>query len=210
MNLEHKSSKVLITGQSGTGKSTFWTRYVLGHGAAFKFVFDHEGEISFRLHHRAAFTAGELGVAAASGFCIFDPSRMFAGRLPEAFAFFCRFVFDFSSHLKAYASRGKLFACDEVQQFLTPGAVPAEFATVLECGRRYSLDVVCVAQAPNILHNRLRNQLSEVVAFRALDENALRFLEGVGFQPESVRRLPDGAFIAANLRSGRQVPGRVF
>jgi hypothetical protein len=82
--------------------------------------------------------------------------------------------------------------------------------TVLETGRRYGLDAAMISQQPNLIHNRARNQLTEVVTFAQTDANALQYLEQAGFDAETVRKLPLGAWLARNLNSGAQDRGAVF
>ena len=67
-----------------------------------------------------------------------------------------------------------------------------------------------ISQQPNLIHNRIRNQLTEAVSFRQLDQSAMEWLEGVGFDPEALRGLPDGAYLARNLKSGAVASGRLF
>ena len=206
MQLDHRPYKLLVTGASGTGKTTYWTRYLLGTVAQLKFVFDHEGEFAFRNKIRAATTPEELGIGAHQGWCVFDPGRMFPGDLPSAFNFFCEWAFQVSSRTNGR----KLFACDELQTQVGTNQISRELALVLETGRRYGLDAAMISQQPNLIHNRIRNQLTEAVSFRQLDQSAMEWLEGVGFDPEALRGLPDGAYLDRNLKSGAVASGRLF
>jgi hypothetical protein len=81
---------------------------------------------------------------------------------------------------------------------------------VLETGRRYGLDAAMISQQPNLIHNRIRNQLTEVVTFQQMDPTAVDWLETVGFDPEAVRALRPGQFLVRNLNSGAQTNGKVF
>ena len=206
MQLDHEPTKVLVTGASGRGKSSYWTRLLIGYPAQHKFVFDHEGELAVRLRVRAAEDLAGLAQAANTPWCIFDPARMFPGRLPDAFAFFCDFTFQAAVKMRG----SKLFACDELQKLLGTDRITDELALVLETGRRYGIDAVMVAQAPNLIHNRIRNQLTEVVTFQQLDGNALKYLREVGFNDEEVRQLRIGQFVARNLKTGGEARGNVF
>lgn len=206
MQLEHRASKVFITGVSGCGKSTFWTNYVKGADARIRFVFDHEGELQARLKFRAALRMEELGAAVQTGWCVFDPSLMFPGRTQEAFAFFCDFAFQLSSRLPGK----KLFACDELQKLVGTNRITPEFASVLETGRRWGLDAVMIAQQPNLVHNRVRNQMTEVVAFQQRDESAYGILvKDWGFQEAELKGLRPGQFICRSSAGGES-RGRVF
>jgi hypothetical protein len=67
-----------------------------------------------------------------------------------------------------------------------------------------------IAQQPNLVHNRLRNQATEVVAFQQMDPRAVDWCAEVGFEAEAIRALPPGAYLARNLKSGGTAAGRVF
>lgn len=206
MDIAHKPSKILITGASGTGKTTYWLRYLLGTKANLKAVFDHQGELAFRLGVPAASNPEELGQQAARGWAVFDPSEMFAGRLPEGFAFFCEWAFEASRRIGGR----KLFACDELQVLCGTAELSPEFSLVVETGRRWGLDCSLISQAPNLIHNRVRNQLTEVVTFRHVDARAVEWLEEAGFPEEEVRALPAGSYLAQSLLDGSFVRGSVF
>ncbi len=206
MQLSHESTKVLITGASGCGKSTFWTRLILGYPAQTKFVFDHEGELQQRLRVRAAETPAGLALAAASGWCIFDPGRLWPGRGEEAFTFFADFAFQVSSRLPGT----KLFACDELQMLIGTHTIPQELRCILQTGRRYGLDCVLVSQQPNELHNKVRAQLTEVVSFVQAEPRAIEWLAGYGFQEEGLRALRPGEFVGRRRGAAAETRGRVF
>lgn len=206
MDLSHKPAKLLVTGASGSGKTTYWTRFLLGVPARYKFVYDHQGELAYRLKFTPATDLDSLADGTLRGWGVFDPARMFPGRTPEGFAFFCDYAFNASTRL---AGR-KLFACDELQALTDTNTFSAELALVLETGRRYQLDAAMISQAPNLLHNRIRNQLTEVVTFRHGDERALDWLVAAGFGADAVRALPPGQYLARNLATGGEARGRVF
>lgn len=206
MDLAHKPYKLLITGASGSGKSTYWTRYITGTAARIKFVFDHEGEFAYRHKIKPAVTIEELAAGTGHGWAVYDPSVMFAGRLGEGFDFFCDFAFQVSSSLDGR----KLFCCDELQKLVGTNQVSPELALVLETGRRYGLDVALITQQPNLVHNRIRNQLTEVVSFRQIDAAPIQWLEGAGFKGEELSALPNGRFVARNLLTGGQATGLLF
>jgi hypothetical protein len=147
----------------------------------------------------------ELGAGLARGWCVFEPSALFPGRLPEAFEFFCDYTFEVSRRLGGR----KLFACDELQRLVGTMFLSDRLAAVLETGRVYGLDAAMIGIAPNLLHNRIRNQVTEVVTFQHMDPAAMSFLEAFGFDPGQVRALPRGAFIARN-DAGGQTAGRLF
>lgn len=204
MDLRHRPSKILITGKSGSGKSTYFTRYVANAPHRFKFIFDHEGELAYRLKLSPAISDGDLLDDLPGGWVLFDPVELFPGDTPGGFNFFCEWVFNVATALPGE----KLFCCDELQKLIGTNTCPWEFALLYETGRRYGVDVVIISQQPNLIHNRVRNPLTEVVTFAQMDPNAMEFLEAYQFNPDEVRALQPGEFLCR--RTDQQVRGRVF
>jgi hypothetical protein len=206
MLLNHRPTKILVTGNSGCGKSTFYTRYLLNAPQQFKFVYDHEGEFGYRNGLPTAKQPDELLAAVEKKWVIFDPVEMFPGRTLEGFEFFTEWTFNLSEKLPGT----KLFACDELQTIVDVHDTPPGLRLILETGRRQGIDTILVTQQPNIVHNRIRNQLTEVVAFSQVDENAVKFLESLGFDGEEIRQLSPGKFVLFDLRRRRWQRGDVF
>lgn len=208
MLLAHSPTKLLITGNSGSGKSTFATAYVLGSPQGKVFVFDHEGEFSFRLGvppEAVARDTDELLKALDGRWIIFDPSRLYPGDTAAAFEFFGEWVFQVCEHL----SGTKLFFSDEIQTFVDNHDAPWALRALLETGRRRGIDTALVTQQPNVIHNTTRNQLTEIVAFSQVDANAVKFLEDVGFDGDELRSLAPGQFVARGLRTRVEQRGAV-
>lgn len=180
-------------------------RFIAGCRAAAKFVFDHDGQFSYRTRTRPARTLADLERDGARGWCVFEPSALYPGQTPEAFAFFCDFAFEVA---RALPGR-KLFACDELQTLVGVNSTTQEFQSVIETGRIYGLDFAGITIAPNLIHNRIRGQATEVVAFRTVESNALAWLEDRGFNPAAVAALPRGAYLC-RTNEGAETAGRVF
>jgi len=206
MNLLHKANRVLIVGQSSTGKTEFFSRYVLNSGHDYHFIFDQEGEMPLRLGGRHARTAQDLFLALDARFVIFDPSDMFPGETAAGFDFFCDWCFEVSKQLPGT----KLFAADELQKIIGTNTYPPEFALVNETGRRHGLDSVYISQQPNLIHNRTRAQMTEVVTFRMSDKRAMEWLVEYGFDDDEVRGLPDGQWIAIEQKSATRTEGNLW
>lgn len=206
MNLAHHPTKLLITGKSGCGKSTYFTKFIEGSDHVQKFIFDHEGEFAYRLGITPFFNFDELQKGIKNPYVIFDPSVEYPGAIGEAFLFFCEWVFEIAKN----SSGTKLFCCDELQRLVGTTTVPHEFSLLIETGRRYEVDTVFVSQQPNIIHNRIRNQITEVVAFQTLDQAATKFLAGLGFSEDELNSLDRGAYISLSLDTGKFVTGKIF
>ena len=188
------------------GKTMFYERFVKNSPAVFKFVFDHEGEFAESNGVTPVLFYDEFSSAVVGGLVVFDPAEMFPGKTPEAFNFFCDFCF-----ATAQAFPGpKLIACDELQKLTGTNVFPDELACVIETGRRYELDLICVSHSPNLLHTRIRNQFTDVISFRQVDERAMGYLQDLGFDPSELRELPAGSFIARNVGTGAVERGTVF
>lgn len=198
MQLAHSPTKILISGNSGSGKSTFATAVLLNSQHTYKFIFDQEGESQQRLGFSAATDEGGLVEQLEQGWVIFDPSEMFPGETADALEFFCQWCFSVKKAINEEdADAGRpfstaLFFCDELQNLVDSHSVPKGLRLILETGRRQGIDTLLCTQQPNVIHNRTRNQLTEIVAFSQVDKNAVEFLEDLGFNGDEIRSLDAG------------------
>lgn len=206
-NFEHEKKAVLYTGTSGTGKTTEWQKRIQAEKARIKFIYDHEGEYAVRFKQPAVTDKAELvRKTALGGYVVFDPVD-FDGDLQEGFEFFTEFVFTVKENLKGRV----LFCCDEIQFFVDSYNKPEALLNILERGRRREIDCHFIGQAPNCLHGKVRNQISEVVTFRQSDKNAIAWMEDQGLDPEKIRTLKNGQWLSKNLRTGEfQSGGKAF
>lgn len=195
MQISHKPTKIVITGTSGTGKSTYFTRYLNNAQQDKVFVFDHEGEYSYRTGIEPCRSMEKLAELLGQRVIVYDCSEDFPGDTAQAFNFFSEWVFEISKELPGT----KLFASDEMQKILGTDSIPYEFQCVIETGRRRGIDTIFIYQQINLMHNRLRNQLTEIVTFRHIEKRALQFLEEIGFDPDELRTLDRGEFKILNI-----------
>ena len=189
MNFDHPAYCVLITGKTGSGKTTYWLKRLVSHKARFKFVFDPTRETSRKLGWPVCIDEPALVTAAAAGRPVcFDSSPLFPGDRREGFAFFSRWCFNVAKALKGV----KLFACDELQSVQRPGemGIPQGFKEITDEGRREEIDCLFAAQRLNEINDDVRGQLTEVVTFKHDDPLALRWLAERGFDPVAVAALP--------------------
>lgn len=203
----HPSKKVLITGVSGTGKTTLFEKLIRKEKARWKFVFDHQGEFSARFNKPPATDIAELcEQTSQAGYVVFDPVKFQNELLPDgtrrglpgAFAFFCDFVFAMAETMKGR----KILICDELQKLVTVTKTPDELLCILDTGRRYQLDFFGISQAPNLIHNAIRNQITEIYTFRQCDKNAVQYLADNGFDENKIRNLEKFGFLWRNLATG--------
>lgn len=198
LNWNHKPTKILITGKSGSGKTTLFLKLLTETKARLKFCFDPDREIARKLRQPVCTRPTQLVGAILHRMPVicFDPSEMFPGDLPGAFAFFCRWVLNVSRCVNG----PKLFAVDEVwrwapQQSLLPQAVQE----LLDLGRREEIDLLFIAQRANKVHDAIRAQLTEIITFQHSDRLPLEWL-AEDFNPDEVKALKyPGGFLRKNL-----------
>lgn len=199
-NFDHISDKRLIVGASGTGKSTLLLKQLKKQKARLKFIYDHQGEYAHKLGIPACYDPeGLCEKTAAGGYVIFDPLKMFSGKLPEGFCFFCDYVWAVCTELPGR----KILCCDELQKVTDEKSLCEELQNILDSGRRFQIDCIFGSQAPNSLHNRVRGQITEVYTFNHWEDNALIYLKANGFDSEQVRNLPIHKYFYKNLRTGQ-------
>lgn len=213
--IQHKATKVLFTGASGSGKTNAFIRFIYGSDYDTYFIFDHQGEILDRLNGKGLnlapfydfesitqyFEEKENEKEAGADVIIFDPSEKFEGIYEETFEEFCDFVFKLSKILPGK----KLIAVDELQILTGNQTITRPLQAVLQTGRRRGLDLVAASQAPNELHNKIRNQITYLFAFRSIDARALQWIRDLQLPDfERLLTLPDGSAICFDCKTGTE------
>jgi len=207
VNLAHRPTKIAIVGSSGTGKSTFFTQYISKANYAKIFVFDSEGEYGLRTGSNVCYSTEDLTNSLANDLqVVFDPCVMFEGNNEAGFEFFAEWIFTLSKQPSLTNTR-KLFAVDEAQTLISTDTVSHWLQCVVETGRRYTLDWLSVQQGLHLVHNRVRLQMTDVVAFRTTEKRALDWLEQNEFPSDEIRSLPDFHYRARNMRTGQLESG---
>jgi hypothetical protein len=103
-----------------------------------------------------------------------------------------------------------VFLADEVWRWCSPQNIPVELATIAQMGRVEGLELCVATQLPHKIHASVTGQATEVVAFRLDETLALGRMREIGGDPEQIRALPLGQFVAWNRLSGGRLAGRVF
>jgi hypothetical protein len=202
MNLHHTASKILITGPSGCGKTTFACKHIEAWPADHVWIFDPQLEFSQRLKVPTVSTLeGLASGAAAGGIVCWDPEPLYRGKVHNAFAAFCAWAYAVACRING----PKLLVLDEIQRYTRTGqgGIPDSLADVMHTGRRQELDLLITSQAPNLVHDQIRLQLTETYAFAFQDRRQLEWLEASGIPSESVRNTPKHCCIW--LKSGLPV-----
>jgi hypothetical protein len=187
-NVSHKH---LVTGVSGSGKTTRLLQLIATANVDVVWVFDGEGELQQRLNVPPRPFAGLWLASVENRVVVFDPALEFTNNV-EALDAFCNVA------MSVGQQRGisSLLVVDELQKYCGTGAadISPAFVNVLERGRRAGVQVLVATHSPNLVHNRARNQLTHVSAFRLVDPRATAWLEPLGFTADELRALPLGTF----------------
>lgn len=215
MQVDRVPVKIGIMGKSGSGKTTYQTRFVSAGSYDRYFIFDHKTEISRRLGLELSFSLDEIVERLKQGerHLCYNHSEEFPGGTQEAFQIYAQFVYDFCHELELLGdgqAGDNMFVCDEVNLHTSTSDLGPSFQTLVEDGRLNGIDLCMAAQGSNGVNTKLRGQLSEVVALKTTDARPLAFLEESGFDVEEVRRLERGQFIVHNLDRDIFVRGRLF
>lgn len=193
MNWNHKLRRVLVTGMSGSGKSSLQI-YLLKTWpeVRWRFVFDPDREFAHKLDWPVAIDDAEV-VRLAAQFrpVCFDPIPMFGPELEDGLAWFCNLVLCMSRKVNG----GKLLVIDEIWKY-AGRVLPAGLRAIMHEGRRQEIDTLIVSQQLNETNSTLRAHVTELWTFKQDEELPLDWLKRAGFKPEEVASLRyPGGFI---------------
>lgn len=205
MDYLHKPNRLLITGRSGTGKTEFLLRYCEAVQDRYNrlCIFDPESQLAVRAKQPILSSVEEL--EDPPHWACWNCNDVYPGDWLGGFEFYCDYVFT------AAQSRNdrSLFVCDEVQKLVSTDEVPFDLSCVIETGRVWEIDTVFVTQQVNLIHNRIRNQQTQICTFRQNDERAIKPLVEFGFDESAIRNLDTGEYICRNDR-GEESAGNIF
>jgi len=198
MQINHPPYCLGIEGGSGCGKTTYLALAMKSSKfpATCRFVFDHVGALIERLGIRPAYTKEGLTAQIASGWVVFNPSKMFLDDV-VAVNWFANFAYVASSALPGR----KCFVVDELQD-LAETQSPYYLKRVFNRGRNVGLDVAYITQSFGEVVGVLVKQTKEAVTFKVECEKAHHYLRKRGFNVKHVLALPKGHYIARNLLTG--------
>ena len=104
----------------------------------------------------------------------------------------------------------KLFLVDEVWQWQNNHEIPRELALCVQTGREENLELVTATQLPHKVNASVTGQCTELVCFRLGEPLALSRIKELGANPDEVRELPLGSYVAINRMTNGMLRGKMF
>ena len=218
----------LVTGMTGSGKTTFIIRLILNAlavqrcnptPAACVFIFDDEVRTSPRLGINAITTEHGFESAMSRRVVAFNPVTMFTPNESDrdlfatkrrAFRWFCTKVYEVCQ----WGPGQKIISIPEIWRFCTPDSIPMEFARLMQMGRELNTHVICDTQHPERVNQSVLGASTELVCFKLLgpESDALRAIGKLGADAAIIGAMdfPKGRFIAYNRLTGGKVSGKMF
>lgn len=204
-SIKRKASHVLVCGKSGTGKTSYAERYIIGSHHDRIFIFDHQSEFQERLALFPVFTFEDMQERLRTERILcFDYTKHYFGHLEETYEAFCDWCFYTSKDYLQPLGKESLMMTDEIQKTMTTASLPQPLKNILQTGRRFNLDTLSTSQQPNELHNSLRNQVTEFVCYRLQDQRALKWVCEAGIDIDVVSKLPDLSYLWKNMQTGEE------
>lgn len=206
LQLKNKKSVWVVTGSSGTGKSSYAV-LVLGNGNfTCRFIFDpRDDEMSLRFRRRSCHVPAELNAAISTGWVIFNPHTMFPGDPQKGLEKFAEWAW-----VKSGAMPGqKVFYCDEVWKYCSPHFIPKPLAVMLMDGRKSGIGTLLTTHSPHRMNAVIIGEATELISFQLRGELKLDYLRKNcdEFPVDKLKDLPSLHYIAMNLDSGGTATG---
>lgn len=212
-NFNHKASRVIASGITGTGKSTVLEYLARGFTGDHVIIFDWQD---------AEFGTNRFGLEKISG-SFKDVARQIRDREKiisywhkdidvepeielERFASFIMQVADVEP-------REWLIIIDETGQFLNHKKMSPETKRMLVAGRRKNIDMAMSCHQLNNISFELRQHVTEAFLFRHSDELSLKIPREYGVPEEiceKIRTLPDTHYLYLDNRSNEHEFGKLI
>lgn len=184
---------IVITGQRGTGKTT----YIKNRLPVFDrvIVFDLLGEFDPNVFTMQRFLE-KLSENKKEKFFVlsyFNPKTT-----DEDFERICKAVNRLND---------VLFVVDELDYFTSAVSSPPAFSEIIKRGRHQEIGVACATRRPHEIPRLVTSQVTELVTFRHVEPRDLAYLKDIcGLDPERVQSLPDFSYLqwsAAGIKEGK-------
>ena len=196
-----------VYGMSGTGKTVFSCRWLVARrDLTCRFIFQEpKRDIVQRFGLTDASNEDELACAVEDGFCIYWPGEMFPGNWKGAMDWFCAWSYRQAAQLPGR----KLLMIDEVWKYCSPNSIPHSLNLWIQDGRSFGCETLFATQQPNRINEAIVGAATETVCFRLKGRNALKTVDGLGFDPDEVAQLPKGHFVSMG-ETGEERRGRLW
>lgn len=209
--------QTLITGISGTGKTTLAFDILRRTPARCRFIYDPKYQAAHRLRLPVAKNPAALELQIKTNWVCFHPGAMFPP-LPEdkddgtlcgkrAFRFFLKWVYEVCRRGKG----DKILFLDEIWEHVSPNSIPPELAKIVQEGRIEGIHLITATQRPHKLNEAIISQSTSVYGFRLIHPLALKSLsQNLDMDAEQFKQLPDGAYLHHDLKRHTVTRGKVF
>lgn len=197
-NFLYESNSVLVIGSKRCGKTEYVCRYIRLHCAVKVFCYDSEQrEFSRRLGVPCAANEEQLASLLQSQRIVcYDPDEEFGKDRASGLDWFLTYAWTAAKYIRGV----KLVAVDELQNYMTAQELPEALEDILCRGGRNEIDTVMIGNQPNMLHNVVRNSVTEIVAFRVVDETARKYLKDKNFPEEQLMSLPNCVYFHKDVK----------
>jgi hypothetical protein len=207
------NSLTFIFGKSGSCKTSFAFSYLLNSGraprgsgpAAAVFIFDDRGQAAARLGIPTCGTEQECEAALATGWVCFNPHIRYPGAdIILAFCWFCAWAF----YVSKRGPGRKILFIDEIWQWSTSRTkVPVDLENIVRTGRTEGLELVVATHSPSEVHQLVRSQTTEFVAFNTIEPAQLDAIRPYWPGVDAAAKLTKGQFLSFNRDSGEMEAG---
>lgn len=181
----NKNNVIVITGQRGTGKTTYIKNCLRGMDRII--IFDLLGEFDPNVFTMRRFFE-QLSQDRKNPFFVlsyFNPRNS-----EDDFELICKAVNRMSNII---------LVIDELDYFCSPTSCPDVFAEIIKRGRHQEIGVICATRRPHEIPRLVTSQVTELVTFRHVEPRDLAYLKDIGnFEPEEVQKLPDFSYLKWN------------
>lgn len=211
MNISRKAKHLAVVGRSGTGKTTLAIAQILGQSHDRVIIADHEGEFAERLRVPLCDNWEDFfnAVETQRVICL-DITELAPGETLETFDALAEKVLELAKAVFDPKNMTVLFVIDEVQKYTSTHSVPLNFKTMVETGRKWGVDTLCISQRPNKIHGDLLEQFTEIFFFQLKNPRSHVFGEYYGVSAGEQMGLDEGEYLYLNQRTDRRATDRLW
>ncbi len=191
-----KNEVILITGQRGSGKTTYLKEQIDYFDRVI--IFDLLGEFTY---YKTSLTLQKFFYELTD----LKPKNFFTLNYynpktsEEDFEMVCKAINRLSD---------VMFVVDEIDYFCNAHMIPRDFDEIVKRGRHQALQLIVATRRPHEIPPIIRSQISRLVTFRHLEPGDLKYLREIsGVEEDRIQALEDFHYI--EWRSGKIIEGTV-